>query len=129
EWVAGISHDMRTPLSSVQRYGHILESNKYEYTSEEVREIAHVIRTKSDYMLDLLNDFSLVFKLKNSTIALKPVPINVVAYTEDIVMKFSRDMTVRSYELQFKTPVNEEMDLIDLKWLERVMDNVLSTAV
>src|SRR5699024_2803788 len=58
DWMAGISHDMRTPLSSIQGYGHILESNKYEYTSEELREIGHVIRTKSDYMVDLLNDFS-----------------------------------------------------------------------
>ena len=129
DWMAGISHDMRTPLSSIQGYGHILESNKYEYTSEELREIGHVIRTKSDYMVDLLNDFSLVFKLKNSTIALKPVPINLVAYTEDIVMKFSRDMTVSSYDFQFKSPVNEEMALVDPKWFKRVLDNFLSNAV
>lgn len=80
-------------------------------------------------MVDLLNDFSLVFKLKNSTIALKPVPINLVAYTEDIVMKFSRDMTVSSYDFQFKSPVNEEMALIDPKWFKRVLDNFLSNAV
>lgn len=129
DWMAGISHDMRTPLSSIQGYGHILESNKYEYTSEELREIGHVLRTKSDYMVDLLNDFSLVFKLKNSAIALKTVPINLVDYTEDIVTKFSRDMTMSSYDFQFKSPVNEEMALVDPKWFKRVLDNFLSNAV
>ena len=28
EWMAGISHDLRTPLSTIQGYGHLLESNK-----------------------------------------------------------------------------------------------------
>lgn len=42
--MVGISHDLRTPLSSIQGYGHMLESDKYSYSQNELREIGKVIR-------------------------------------------------------------------------------------
>lgn len=129
EWMAGISHDLRTPLSSIQGYGHMLESDKYDYTTKELVEIGNVIRTKSDYMVDLLNDFSLVFKLKNSAITLKVAPIDLGKYTEEVVTKFRKDLTMRTYTFRLEKSEEGITALIDPKWFKRVIDNFLSNAV
>ncbi|MEK1833176.1 histidine kinase dimerization/phospho-acceptor domain-containing protein [Priestia megaterium] len=34
EWMTGISHDLRTPLSTIQGYGHMLESGHYNGTKK-----------------------------------------------------------------------------------------------
>src|SRR5690606_33410882 len=107
EWMVGISHDLRTPLSTIQGYGHLLESNKYPFTSEELQEIGKVVREKGDYMVQLVNDFSLVFQLKNSAIQLEKIPVHLNEYVQNVVRKFERDLTLQTVSFSF-TPSPEE---------------------
>ncbi|HLQ96807.1 MAG TPA: HAMP domain-containing sensor histidine kinase [Pseudogracilibacillus sp.] len=129
EWMAGISHDLRTPLSSIQGYGHIMESDKYDYSAEELQQIGQVIRTKSDYMVDLLNDFSFVFQLKNKAVTMQVAPIDLNAYTEDIVSKFNQDFINEEYTIRLENSEEDVIALADPKLFKRVLDNFLSNAV
>ncbi len=45
EWIAGVSHDVRTPLASVRGYADLL-AMPYDFGSEEVREKALVIANR-----------------------------------------------------------------------------------
>lgn len=129
EWMAGISHDLRTPLSSIQGYGHMLESDKYQYTDKELQNMGQIIREKSDYMVDLLNDFSLVFKLKNSAVSVDKAPIDMNQFVKNVVRKFQNDLTLNDYTFKY-TPQDVFMTAdIDPKWFTRALDNLISNAV
>ena len=52
-WIAGVSHDIRTPLSMVMGYASQLESNKQ--LPEEERQKAAVIVKQSQRMKNLIN--------------------------------------------------------------------------
>ena len=129
EWMVGISHDLRTPLSTIQGYGHLLESNKYPFTSEELQEIGKVVREKGDYMVQLVNDFSLVFQLKNSAIQLEKIPVHLNEYVQNVVRKFERDLTLQTVSFSFTPSPEEPYTALDSKWFVRVLDNIIYNAV
>lgn len=65
EWIAGITHDLKTPLSSIQGYAHMLEAERYEWASNEVREFAGIMLDKSMYMDRLVSDLAMTYRLRS----------------------------------------------------------------
>ncbi|MBY0095656.1 sensor histidine kinase [Mesobacillus maritimus] len=130
EWMTGISHDLRTPLSTMQGYGKLLESGQYEWTKEELEEIGKTLGEKSEYMLSLIEDFSLSFQLKNQETPASFKQVDINPLMEDILSKFQGDLTLRDdYQLRFQ-PLNQPHYLsADEKWFERMIDNLIYNAI
>ncbi|USK55935.1 HAMP domain-containing histidine kinase [Cytobacillus solani] len=129
EWMAGISHDLRTPLTTMQGYGTLLESGQYEWSKQELEDIGRTIGEKSAYMLSLIEDFSLSFRLKNEAALVDFQSIEVNQLLTSIVIKFHEDMTLSDYHLSFD-PLNHNLSLqIAKRWFERMMDNLIYNAI
>ncbi|KOP66062.1 histidine kinase [Bacillus sp. FJAT-18019] len=128
EWMSGISHDLRTPLSSIQGYGYMLESAPQDWSQEELREMGTVIREKGDYMLELINDFSLVFQLKNEIRPQELARLDLNELVRRCVLKYVNDATV---DANFVYVGSGAALMVDgnAKWLQRLMDNLLTNAV
>lgn len=129
EWMTGISHDLRTPLSSLQGYGHLLESGNYEWSEEELKAMGRTIREKSGYMLELIEDFSLVFQFKNNAVPLEAETIELDEYVRRIVLKHLNDRTLKDVAFQYE---GSDMPLpvqANGKWLTRMLDNLIFNAI
>lgn len=129
EWMTGISHDLRTPLTTMQGYGTLLESGQYDWSKQELEDIGKTIGEKSTYMLSLIEDFSLSFRLKNEASLVDFQCIEVNQLMTSIVRKFNEDMTLATYQLSLQ-PLNHDMSLpIAGRWFERMMDNLIYNAI
>src|SRR5690625_6380198 len=53
--IASISHDLKTPLTSIKAYAESLE-NEQELTETEQKEYRKIIMEKSDFMKQMLDD-------------------------------------------------------------------------
>lgn len=129
EWMSGISHDLRTPLSTMQGYGNLLESGQYEWSVQELKEIGQTIREKSDYMLHLIEDFSLNFQLKNAPNEIVFEKVEVNQFFAEIVGKFIRDMTLSEYPITFQPLDQPEFLPLNKRLFERMIDNLIFNAI
>ena len=86
EWIAGISHDVRTPLSMVMGYADTLERN--EELSEEARQQVAVIRNQSLVMKELIADLNLTSQLEYSMQPLRKEEVRPAEVLRSIVAAF-----------------------------------------
>ncbi|MGG2090433.1 HAMP domain-containing sensor histidine kinase [Priestia aryabhattai] len=129
EWMTGISHDLRTPISTIQGYGHMLESGHYNWDEEELKEIGQTLRDKSEYMVGLVEDFSLAFKLKNNVVVLETKKVDVHQLLQHIVLKFVNDRTIKNVQFSYVPVHLQPFIQADTRWFERMVDNLIFNAI
>ncbi|MFJ7186525.1 sensor histidine kinase [Lysinibacillus xylanilyticus] len=117
EWITGLSHDLKTPLSSIYGYSTMLASEDYEWTKEEMRVFATTMQEKATYMDALIRDLTYTYQLKNKAIQLEKVllPLNVWLpqfADEQVSVKVYGDVVLEADELLLK----------------RILDNLITNA-
>ncbi|MCM1283045.1 MAG: HAMP domain-containing histidine kinase [Muribaculaceae bacterium] len=83
-WIAGVSHDIRTPLSVIMGYAARLE----EALSGEERQKAAVIVRQSQRMRNLVNDLNLASKLEYNMQPLHREEVNLIALVRQVAVDF-----------------------------------------
>ncbi|XOK60854.1 sensor histidine kinase [Paenibacillus elgii] len=129
EWITGVSHDLKTPLSSISGYAHVLESASYSWSEEELRTIGRTLREKSDFMSELIEDLSLTYRLKNNALPLDRKPSDVNEVVRRAVVAFMNDPQAASYTITFSPSSSPVTYPIDRKWFTRIVDNMISNAI
>ena len=129
EWMTGISHDLRTPLSTIKGYGHFLESDQYDFSAAEVHEMGAVIRERSEYMQHLLDDFSLIYQLKNSVLPLQLEEVSLTHFVRDHMKQYVHDRTIEGVDFVFSPPPRDVMMTIDQRLIVRVLNNIYVNAL
>ncbi|GIO27060.1 sensor histidine kinase [Ornithinibacillus bavariensis] len=129
EWMVGISHDLRTPLTTMQGYGKLLENEGYDWTKEELTEIGKTINDKSEYMVRLIEDFTLSFHLKNDNNHFLFESVELNAFLKAITEKYFNDRTIEDYAINVHL-LNYEVYLsMNKRLFERMMDNLIYNAI
>ncbi|KLL00414.1 histidine kinase [Bacillus pumilus] len=129
EWIAGLSHDLKTPLSTIYGYGLMLESDQYQWSKEEVMEMGQVIREKSEYMSTLIEDLNLTYRLKNGALPINRKPVELSEFLASILDEFSRSSSSEDYPCSFEDQTDGVIFEIDKAWFRRVIENLLANAV
>lgn len=128
DWITGISHDLRTPLSSVKGYADLLVSQNYAWSEKETRNFGHIISEKAAYMEGLIEDLSLTYRLRNNAVPLHSKPENVVEILRRAVIDLVNHPQSEGQIVQFANDVENVMYPLDVKWFKRAFDNLLANA-
>ena len=116
-WIAGVSHDIRTPLSMVMGYADQLEVS--QNLPAEARKKAGIIVKQSSRIKSLITDLNLASKLEYNMQPLTRRPENAVAIVRQAAVDFiNTDMEGR-YPVEWQTDdglslctVNADKDLL-----------------
>jgi len=129
EWIVGVSHDLKTPLSSINGYAHVLESAPYNWSQEEFQAIGKTLREKSTFMSELIDDLNLTYRLKNNALPMDRQTQEVNEVIRRAVIHFINDPQFTTYDISFYASEEPIWYALDMKWFTRIIDNMISNAI
>ncbi len=128
-WIAGVSHDIRTPLSMIMGYAGQLEND--QRLPEEDRVKAGIIVRQSERMRNLIQDLNLASKLEYNMQPIHPERQNLIAVIRQVAVDFINTNIDERYVIEWETdkaltfcPVNIDKDLI-----KRAVSNLLQNSI
>ncbi|USB33655.1 HAMP domain-containing sensor histidine kinase [Paenibacillus sp. YPG26] len=129
EWIAGVTHDLKTPLSSVQGYAHMLAAEQYSWSEEEMRKFAAIILEKTYYMDKLINDLGLTYRLKNGDIPVSFEEKDIGVLLTDCVTRTAEHPAYDPSRVQCTVPAEPVVLAVYQPWLERIIGNIVANSL
>ncbi|MGX5479647.1 sensor histidine kinase [Bacillus thuringiensis] len=129
EWITGLTHDLKTPLSSIYGYALLLESNQYNWTDRDIQQFGSVMKEKSQYMTTLIDDLSLTYQLKNNSLPAQHVNVEINQFIQKVLLQFINNPTLQNQNIEFVPSSNKIQYFIEEKWFQRIIENLLVNAV
>ena len=127
-WIAGVSHDIRTPLSMV--LGHVSTLEEDADLSKEARQKAGIIRRQSIRMKNLINDLNLASKLEYNVQPVKRQRTDLVALARSVAVDFLNLDNKGDYPIEWNTGEETGPLMVygDPDLLKRAMSNLIINA-
>ncbi|MGL5354277.1 MAG: ATP-binding protein [Clostridium sp.] len=128
ELITNVSHDLRTPLTSVMGYIGLIKDGKYE-NETMMNEYLNIAFSKSNQLKELIEDLFEYTKLNNKGIVIERETVNLVDFLSQIIEEYipifdENNLTVMKKFVDDKTKVN-----IDTGKMVRVFENLFSNAI
>jgi len=129
EWISNVSHDMKTPLASIQGYAELMNDSATDLTAQELHEYTSIIKSKSTYMKDLIDDLNLTMRLRNHQLSLQFEEVNLVGFLREMTIELLNDPTFGERQVEFETNVVKAVHKVDKKLLKRAILNFIYNAL
>ena len=128
DWINGVSHDIRTPLSMVMGYAAQMEGAAD--LPPERRRQAGIIRAQSQAIRDLVNDLNLTMRLDCAMQALRKEPLQLEAFLRQIAADFLNGGLGDGFDFEMDLPAKPLPQIdADPFLLRRAVNNLLTNCV
>lgn len=125
--IATLSHDLKTPLTSIKAYAESLEKET-GLTEIEQMEYRQVIMEKSDFMKQMLDDLLTYTLLQSSSYQMELVEVDGGEFFEMLLSDY--EPICKSKNLQLEVVLNVVGGYeVNPKQMIRVVDNLMSNAI
>ncbi|NCS88520.1 MAG: hypothetical protein AUK34_05295 [Ignavibacteria bacterium CG2_30_36_16] len=128
EFVANISHEMRTPLASIIGFSETISSDP-DMPPEMRQEFTEIILHEGKRLAKLINDILNISRLETGEIELQRKEIDIVAVLKNVVNKFSSAASEKNIQLNLSVEEEEVKIIGDEERLQEVLQALLSNAV
>ncbi len=129
EWLANITHDIKTPLASIQGYAEIISDKEYEFSKEEIQDYTEIIYSKSKYIKELVDELNLSTRLKNNALTLNKHNTNLVSLLRNIIIDILNDSRYENRDIEFTSNIDVIEKEVDTILLKRALTNLIFNAV
>ena len=127
ELIVAVSHDLKTPLTSIIGYLELLNNSK-ENLEKEQQEFLEIAFEKSKNLKKLIEELFEYTKLSNNYMKLNKVPFNVAVLVNQIVGEYVLFLSEKNINVEIECSKNELTCEIDIQKFIRVIENLIINA-
>ena len=129
ELIANVSHDLRTPLATLQGYIETLLLKEDSLGPEERRSYLQTAIKHCERLSKLVSELLELAKLDSSDIRVEREPFNLSELAHDVVQKFQ--LKAAEKQIALSTKIEEDPPFVnaDIGLIERVLENLIENAI
>lgn len=124
--IASISHDIKTPLTSIIGYSNLL--NDDDITKGEVKKFNQKINSKALHIKDILNSFD-DYLINQDNITLKMDLITIKDLVVDLYNDYKVELESKNISFDINTKLDDRYIMVDILKIKRVFSNIISNSV
>ncbi len=126
ELITNVSHDIKTPLTSIINYVDLL---KKEDDNDKKTEYIEVLERQSQKLKFLITDLVEASKISSGNISVNAETLNLSVIATQIEGEYIEKMTENSLELIVTPPKEQAFIKVDSNHLNRILDNLIGNAL
>lgn len=129
ELVSNVSHDLRTPLASLQGYLETLLLKGEKLSPQEQQRYLETALSHSERLGKLVSELFELAKLESRERQVDAEPFHLGELVQDIVQKFQ--LTVKDKKIRLQTRFPEDLPYVfaDIGLIERAIQNLVDNAI
>lgn len=129
ELISNVSHDLRTPVASIQGYAETLILKKDDVSREEQTKYLQIIYKSCGRLKKLVEELFELSKLQTNQIKPNPEPFSISELVHDIANKY-RILTQKK-GVSVNTVIDKNVPLVraDISMINRVLQNLIDNAI
>ncbi|MCD5466894.1 HAMP domain-containing histidine kinase [Lactobacillus delbrueckii subsp. bulgaricus] len=128
ELITNVSHDIRTPLTSIIGYLGLLKNGAVT-SQEDMLKYINIAYDKAEQMKSLANDLFEYTTLKSTKTKLNVTPINIKGMMEQVAAGFELEAEKKGIAFSVKARPDDLIVNVDVEKLVRVYNNLISNAL
>jgi signal transduction histidine kinase len=129
ELVANVSHDLRTPLATLQGYVETLLLKNKSLTEKDRKHHLEIAIQHCQRLSKLVDELFELAKLDSREIEVQAEPFNINELAHDVVQKFNLSAEERQITIQIDHNPLLPFVNADIAMIERVIENLLDNAL
>ncbi len=129
ELVANVSHDLRTPLASLQGYLETLLLKADKLTDDEKKDYTNIALQHSERLRKLISELFELSTLENQDAELHFEPFSMSELVHDVTHKFQLEAQEKNLKLSTHIPEEPAFVSADIGLIQRVLENLIENAI
>lgn len=129
ESIANISHDLKTPLSSIRGYAEGLLDNIAD-TDEKKEQYAKMIISKVGTISSLLSELSYYSSIDTDSVLDVILPVKVKEFFDDCADEISPELQMKHINFTYVNSVEPDVEFcIDVQKISKVVKNIIGNSI
>ncbi len=124
ELITNVSHDIKTPLTSIINYATLIGEEKSG--NEKIDEYSEVLVRQSERLKRLIEDLVEASKASTGNLDVEPVPCDASVFLDQITGEYQEKLQAADLTLVTKAPDKEIRIMADGRRMWRIFDNLMN---
>jgi signal transduction histidine kinase len=129
ELVTNVSHDLRTPLASMQGYLETLLIRNGSLSDDEREHCLRVARKNTERLSELIDDLFELSKLDAASVTPTFETFSLAELLQDTSQEFELEAADRGISIKVEAPEHSAVVYADIGLIQRVLENLLRNAI